>query len=80
MAKKIQIEFKPRLRNNAWGYAYKDENRIEIKQSLKDIHQLDTIIHEIQHIIHPFMDEDHVERSSTILAHHLWDLGYRKTN
>lgn len=78
MAKKIKIEFKKKLVGNAWGMAYKDENRIEVKSSLKDLSQLDTIIHELQHIIHPFMDEEHVEKSSTILAQHLWQIGYRK--
>ena len=78
--KKIKIEFKPRLKDAALGLAYKDERRIEIKKGLDEFETLDTIIHELQHIIHPFLDELAIECSSTMLAEHLWNLGYRKLN
>lgn len=78
MAKKIKIEYKPRLKYNAWGLAYKDERRVEIKQSLEPFDKFETEIHELQHIIYPYLEEDAVDKGSRTLAEHLWELGYRK--
>ena len=74
----IEVKFKKRLKHNAWGWAYKDENRIEIKRGLSEVDELDTTIHELIHIVYPFLDEDWVERKSTIIAQHLYELGWRK--
>lgn len=74
----IKVKFKNRLPDDCWGLAFKDENRIEIKNGLDPFDEMDTTIHELLHIVYPFLEEVYVEKYSTILAKELWKLGYRR--
>lgn len=74
----IKVKFKNRLPDDVWGLAFKDEHRIEIKNGLDPFDEFDTTIHELLHIVYPFLEEVYVEKYSTILAKELWKLGYRR--
>jgi len=76
--KNIKVKFKNRLQDDCWGLAFRDEHRIEIKNGLEPFDEFDTTIHELLHIVYPFLEEVYVEKYSTILAKELWKLGYRR--
>lgn len=52
--------------------------RIRINSTLKDLEELDTIIHEVFHAGFWHVDETVVEEFGTDLARILWKLGYRR--
>jgi len=65
-------------REKAMGQAYKDDGLIEIdpRQSAQDY--LETVVHEVMHVVFPAMSEDDVTNSSKIIGQALWEVGYRK--
>lgn len=44
-----------------WGWAYKDENYIEIEERLEPYAKLNTLCHELYHIFEPRRGEARVE-------------------
>ena len=75
---KIKVVKKKLGRNKAWGLAYKEKGEVHIDERLKGKDLLDTLIHELIHILQPDLIEEKVEFLGTQLAEHLWDQGYRK--
>lgn len=66
-----------RLRS-AWGYAYVDQNKIELYNKLKGKKHLEIIIHEKMHLILPDYEEAAIKRIAKDLTNLLWVDGYRK--
>lgn len=61
-----------------WGYAYIDENKIELYHNLKGKKHLEILIHEKLHIMFPDLEEQAIKRHSRDLCNVLWNDGYRK--
>lgn len=53
---------------------------LHIKKNLEPFEELDTTLHELNHILYPQADEAFIEKASTDEAKVLWKLGYRKLN
>ena len=62
----------------AWGYAYVDQNKIEIYKGLKGIKHLEILIHEKLHLLFPDHEEKAIVRMAKELSKLLWRDGYRK--
>jgi predicted metallopeptidase len=60
------------------GLAFQDKGIIHIDSRLNGIDHLDTLIHEILHIIQPKWGELRVEGNATEIARVLWEQGYRR--
>lgn len=79
MAKKQKqvhrVEFK-NLRNY-WGWAYPDENRIELSHELKGYSFLLYALHEHFHLKHPEWSETRVKNESRKTARFIWQMGFR---
>lgn len=73
-----------RLRGNAAGWAYVPDHKspklprkILIDERLKRRARLETIIHELLHVLFPTVSEEHVTEAARYIARILWALGYR---
>jgi hypothetical protein len=62
----------------AWGYAYIDENKIELYDKMKGKKHLEILIHEKLHIMFPDLEEKAINRHGKDLCNVLWNDGYRK--
>ena len=49
---------------------------VDPRQSAKEY--LDTLIHELLHILKPHWSEDHVATTANVLATKIWTAGYRR--
>ena len=65
-------------RERAWGLAYQGDNLIEIDPRQDPKNYLDTLIHEMLHLIHPEWTEEEVMRTASGLAEAVWAANYRK--
>lgn len=65
-------------KDNVWGWAHTDKNKIEVHNKLKGKRLLLYMVHEALHIIHPEWSETKVKRSASRLTAVLWKQGYRK--
>ena len=75
----IRIGFKKLGRKKVLGLAYKDENRIEIDSSLKGKDFINVTIHELLHILHPYLLEEDIDNSANVITHFLDKYGVIKT-
>ena len=74
----IKIEFKKLGKKRALGLAYKEENRIELDSSLKGKDFINVMIHEVTHIMFPYLIEDVVDNYANTLAEILYKHGVNK--
>jgi hypothetical protein len=72
-----RIKIKHRPLRDWWGYAYPEENRIEISTNLSDSQYLDTLIHEILHVLYPNAAETTIADQASTIRHYVWRAGYR---
>ena len=75
----IKIEFKKLGRKKVLGFAYKEENRIEIDSSLKGKDFTNVMIHEITHIMLPYLTEEVVDNYANTLTEILYKYGVNKS-
>lgn len=75
----IKIDFKKLGRQKVVGLAYKDENRIEIDSSLKGKDFTNVMIHEITHIMLPYLTEEVVDNFANVLTSILYTHGVNKS-
>jgi len=61
-----------------WGWAYVNQDKIELYHKLKGKQHLKIIIHEKLHLMFPDHDESAIVRLSKDLSNLLWKDGYRK--
>ena len=76
--KKIKINFKKLGREKAFGQAVSSENLIEIDPRQKQKTLLNTLIHELLHIIEPDWSENKVRKTASVLARYIWEAKYRR--
>jgi hypothetical protein len=63
-----------------WGYAYPTVRRIEISTNLTDKQYMDTLIHEILHVLYPTDSETKISKNASTIRYYLWKQGYRRNN
>jgi len=77
----IKVEFKhlgcDSKQRKIMGWAFLDENRIELDKSLKGKELLIFAAHEICHLLFWDCPEYQIEKSGVTLGNTLWDLGFR---
>lgn len=61
-----------------WGYAYPTVRRIEISTNLTDKQYMDTMIHEILHVLYPHDSETKISKHASTIRWYLWKAGYRR--
>ena len=60
------------------GYAYPEKDRIEIDPRQKSRRYLNTLIHEILHILYPNDSESKITDNADTICHYIWKENYRK--
>lgn len=78
--KEIKVQEKKLGRQNAWGQAWHEIQKIELDPRLVGKAHLDTIIHEIMHLQNPEWSETMVIKKSRQMTNVLWKLWYRKVD
>ena len=76
--KHVRIVEKRLGRERAMGQAWPDIGLVEVDPRQRERERLDTVIHELLHVLKPHWSEDHVTRAADWLARHLWKEGYRR--
>lgn len=76
--KLVPIKVQERKLRYYWGYAYTDKGLVEITPDLTDRQYMDTLIHEILHIMYPNDSETKISRNASTITHHLWKKNYRR--
>lgn len=77
--KKIKVVERKLGKEKVWGFAYFDDNLIEIDERLRGKRQLRTYIHELCHLsFGEKMPEYKILEAEKIIGNTLWELGYRK--
>jgi hypothetical protein len=61
-----------------WGYAYPTVRRIEISTNLTDKQYMDTLIHEILHVLYPKDSESKISKNASTIRYYLWKQGFRR--
>ena len=61
-----------------WGYAYPTVRRIEISTNLTDKQYMDTLIHEILHVLYPTDSESKISKNASTIRYYLWKQGFRR--
>lgn len=65
-------------REKALGLAYQGIGIVEIDPRQCERERLDTLVHELLHLLEPEWTEERVEASAAWLAQILWRQGYRR--
>lgn len=63
---------------SVWGNFDPNTRIIRVSTKCSPEIELDTTIHEANHAIYEFIDEEYVDSGSTDLKNILWKLGYRR--
>jgi predicted metallopeptidase len=79
MKKVEQVIHRKLGKEHASGLAFQEEGIIHIDSRIGGIEHLDTLIHEILHILQPKWGEIRVLGNATEIARVLWEQGYRRT-
>lgn len=61
----------------AWGYAYLNQNKIELHNKMKGKKHLEILLHEKLHLLFPDLDETAVKRYGKDMCEMIWKQGYR---
>lgn len=75
---KIKIVEKKLGRERAWGRSWRGESFIEIDPRQKSRQYLNTLIHELLHVIYPEESETKVREHSGVLTKYIWEKNYRR--
>ena len=76
--KLVPIKVQERKLRYYWGYAFPRKGLVEISPDLPDRQYMDTLIHEILHILYPKESETKISRNASTITHHLWKKNYRR--
>lgn len=77
--KKITVVEK-KLGGKVVGWAYFDENMIEIDPRQSSYEYFETLIHERFHLMFPKMSEKQIEEKGRDMAKFLWGMHYRRVH
>lgn len=82
---KIKVEFDelgdaaPNGRNGvSFGEADKRTGEVTLDPRQTEPEMLDSAVHEFLHVACPYMGEDKVHKTATMVADALWKMGYRR--
>lgn len=75
---RVRIREKRLGREGALGQAWHGENVVEIDPRQSESERLDTLIHELLHLMEPEWEEEKVESCASWLASLVWRQGYRR--
>lgn len=78
--KPIKVLYSHLGQYKAVGLAWQADRVIAIDKRLKGIQELETIIHEVEHVQNPEWSESKVTKTAKEKAQILWDLGFRKVD
>jgi hypothetical protein len=73
-----KIKIVKRVLKQYWGYAYPDLDKIEIDPRLRSRRYLNTLIHEILHILYPDDSETKISNNADTITHYIWKDNYRR--
>lgn len=73
-----KIKVRERKLRKYLGYAYLNEDTVEIDPNQTPRQYLDTLIHEILHILYPKDSETKISRNASTITHHIWKKNYRR--
>ena len=76
--KLTKIKVRERKLRKYLGYAYKDDGMVDINPNQTPRQYLDTLIHEILHILYPEDSETKISRNAATITHHIWKKNYRR--
>jgi len=76
MTRKIRI--RERSLRDYYGYAYPDKNLVELRKGMRPRTYLNTLIHEILHILYPDQSETKTLEFANTLTKYIWEKGYRR--
>lgn len=74
-----RIKVRERKLRKYLGYAYLNEDTVEIDPNQTPRQYLDTLIHEILHILYPEDSETKISRNASTITHHIWKKNYRRS-
>jgi len=77
---KITIIERKLGREKAVGQSYKDDGLIEIDPRQDSFNYMETVIHEIMHVLFPALSETEITKKSHKLAKELWKIHFRRTH
>ena len=75
---RIKVVYRKLGKEKVYGWANSENNSIEIDERLKGKKQLEIILHEALHLLHPELEEEGIVRTSVVLTNLLWKQEYRK--
>jgi hypothetical protein len=75
---RVRIREKRLGRERALGQAWHGENVVEIDPRQRESERLDTLIHELLHLMEPEWSEERVVEVAGWLSRILWRQGYRR--
>lgn len=76
--KLTKIKVRERKLRKYLGYAYTDDGMVDIDPNQTPRQYLDTLIHEILHILYPKDSETRISRNASTITHHIWKKNYRR--
>ena len=74
-----EVEHRKLGRDNAYGIAWMNENKISIDSRITGYRYLLYMLHEHFHLKHPDWSETKVKKESSKTARFLWQMGFRWT-
>lgn len=75
--KKIKVKFRKLGRERAWGQAWSD-GIVEIDPRQGQKRLLNTLLHELLHILEPSWSESHVMKVADTLCNYVWMARFRR--
>lgn len=75
---RVSVVEKDLSKEKAFGIAYSDLRLIELHDKQCESERMDTLIHELLHLMRPSWREKEVVRAANFLTRHLWAQGYRR--
>ena len=74
-----EVEHRKLGRDNAYGIAWMNENKISIDSRITGYRYMLYLLHEHFHLKHPDWSETKVKKESSKTARFLWQMGFRWT-
>ena len=71
-----KIKIVKRVLKQYLGYAYTDQDKIEIDPRQSSRRYLNTLIHEILHMLYPEDSETKITNNADTITHYIWHLIY----
>lgn len=73
-----KIKIVKKLLRRYWGWAYTDQDKIEIDPRQTSRQYLNTLVHEILHVLYPEDSETKISNNADTITHYIWEDNYRK--